>query len=187
MQPVATSLDERRLLRALRAGDEEAFAALHRQYDASLVALARSYGCSSAVAQEVVQDTWAAVVRGIHSFEGRAALKTWIYRILVNAATAQARRERRSVPADVVDLEQARSRRTAASPEEELVLRETVEHVHTAIESLAPAQREVITLRDVQGWSAEDVSDHLGISRGNQRVLLHRARAQVRRAVSEAA
>jgi len=184
---VAISLDERRLVRRLRAGDETAFAELHTEYDAQLVALAMSHGCSHAVAQEVVQETWAAVVRAIHGFRGRASLKTWIYRILVNAANAHAKRERRTVPQNVIDLEQARTRRTASSPEDELVLRETVEHVHAAIRALPPAQREVITLRDVYGLNAEDVSSRLGISHGNQRVLLHRARAHVRRTVSEAA
>ena len=187
MRGVTISLDERRLVRRLRAGDEAAFAELHAEYDAQLVALAISHGCSHAVAQEVVQETWAAVVRAVHGFQGRASLKTWIYRILLNAAHAHAKRERRTLPQNVVDLEQARSRRAAASPEDELVLRETVAHVHAAIRDLAPAQREVITLRDVYGLDADDVSSRLGISQGNQRVLLHRARAHVRRAVSEAA
>lgn len=188
MRPVETSLEERRLLRALRAGDEDAYARLHDLYDTRLVALAMSHGCSRAVAQEVVQETWAAVVRSIHAFEGRSALKTWIFRILVNAANAQVKRERRSVPLPlsetIVDLDRFRSRRMAAPPEDQLVLKETVEHVHAAIETLTPAQRNVITLRDVHGWTAKDVCGQLGISQGNQRVLLHRARAHVRRALS---
>jgi RNA polymerase sigma-70 factor (ECF subfamily) len=183
---VAISLEERRLLRALRAGDEAAYAQLHDLYDGRLVAVAMSHGCSRAVAQEVVQETWAAVVRHIHAFEGRSTLKTWIFRILINAANAQAERERKTVPLpseNVVDLDRARSRRTIA-PEDQLVLKETIEHVHAAIECLTPIQRNVITLRDVHGWTAEDVCGELGISKGNQRVLLHRARAHVRTALS---
>jgi RNA polymerase sigma-70 factor, ECF subfamily len=179
------AFEERRLLGALRAGDEAAFALLHERYDKRLLALAISHGCTRAVAQEVVQETWAAVARGIHSFEGRAALKTWIFRILVNAANAHAKRERRSVPlsaADerIVDLDELRSRRTAAPPEDHLLWKEMLGEVHAAIEQLSPTQREVITLRDVQGLTAREVCGELGISEGNQRVLLHRARTNVR-------
>jgi len=184
-----TSLDERRLLHALRAGDEHAYATLHARYDASMFALARSHGCSPAVAQEVVQEAWASVVRGIHRFEGRSSLKTWIFTILVNAANAHVKRERRTVPAstvpdNVIDLQTARTRAPVVQPDERLIWKETLGQVHAAINSLSPAQRDVITLRDVQGWSAEDVSGHLGISRDNQRVLLHRARARVRNALA---
>jgi RNA polymerase sigma-70 factor (ECF subfamily) len=188
MRGVTVSLDERRLVRALRAGEETAYARLHELYDARLEELAVAHGCSRAVAQEVVQETWTAVVRNIRSFEGRSSLKTWIFRILVNAANAQAKRERKSVPFSpevVVDLDHERSRRRTMPPEDQLVLRETVAHVHAAIGRLTPSQRHVITLRDVHGWTAEDVSGRLGISRGHQRVLLHRARAHVRRSLSE--
>ena len=187
MGGVAVSFEERRLVRALRAGDEKAFETLVGLYDARLVALAVAHGCSRAVAQEVVQETWVSVVRNIHAFEGRSSLKTWIFRILVNAANAHAERERRNVPLEpdvVVDLDQARHRRAPLAPEEHVVLKETVEHVHAAIGQLSPRQRDVITLRDLHGWTAEDVSGRLGISRAHQRVLLHRARAHVRRALS---
>jgi RNA polymerase sigma-70 factor (ECF subfamily) len=187
MRRVTISLEERRFLRALRAGDEEAYARLHELYDARLADLAVAHGCSRAVAQEVVQETWTAVVRNIHSFEGRSSLKTWIFRILVNGANAHAQRERRSVPLSldvVVDLDHVRNRRLALPADERVVLKETVEHVHAAIGRLTPSQRNVITLRDVHGWSAEDVSGRLGISRGHQRVLLHRARAHVRNSLS---
>jgi RNA polymerase sigma-70 factor (ECF subfamily) len=186
MRGITVSLDERRLVRALRAGDERAYAELHEEYDARLTALAVAHGCSRAVAQEVVQETWTAVVRNIHAFEGRSSFKTWLFRILVNAATAHAERERRQVPVStevVVDLEHARNRRVALTPDEQLVLKETVEVVHAAIGGLSSTQRQVIALRDLHGWSAEDVSGRLGISRGHQRVLLHRARAHVRRAL----
>jgi RNA polymerase sigma-70 factor (ECF subfamily) len=187
MRGVTVSLEERRLVRALRAGDEEAYASLHRLYDKPLADLAVARGCSRAVAQEVVQETWTAVVRNIHAFEGRSSLKTWIFRILLNAAGAHAQRERRSVPLSpdvVVDLDAVRNRRAALPADEQVVLKETVEHVHAAIGQLTPSQRNVITLRDVHGLSAEDVSGRLGISRGHQRVLLHRARTQVRRSLS---
>jgi RNA polymerase sigma-70 factor (ECF subfamily) len=188
MRGVATSLEERRLVRALRAGEERAYATLHELYDARLTDLAVAHGLSRAVAQEVVQETWTAVVRNIAAFEGRSSLKTWIFRILVNAANAHVKRERRSVPLSpevVVDLDQARNRRLALPVDEQVVLKETVEHVHAAIGQLTPSQRNVITLRDVHGWTAEDVSGRLGISRGHQRVLLHRARAHVRNSLSD--
>ncbi len=182
--------DERHLVDALRAGDESAFALLHELYDARLVALAMSHGCSRSVAEEVAQETWAAVVRSIHNFEGRSALKTWIFRILVNAANHQVKRERRSVPLStvdecVVDLAEARSHRIAAPPEEHLLWKEMLAHVLAAIERLSPVQREVITLRDVRGLSANEVCGELGISEGNQRVLLHRARGNVRLALAD--
>ena len=187
MGGVAIPLEERRVLRALRAGDEDAYAKLHELYDKRLADLAVAIGCSRAVAQEVVQETWTAVIRNIHAFEGRSSLKTWIFRILVNAAQAHAKRERRNVPLApdvVVDLDHVRNRRAAMPPDEQVVLKESVEHVHAAIGQLTPSQRHVITLRDVHGWTAEEVSGRLGISRGHQRVLLHRARAQVRRSLS---
>jgi RNA polymerase sigma-70 factor (ECF subfamily) len=186
--PAATSLDERRELHALRAGDEQAYATLHARYDASLFALARSHGCSPAVAQEVVQETWASVVRGIHRFEGRSSLKTWIFTILVNAANANVKRERRTVPAstvpdNVIDLQTARTRAPVVQPDERLIWKETLGQVYAAIATLSPGQRDVITLRDVQGWSPAEVCDHLGITYANQRVLLHRARGHVQRAL----
>jgi len=179
------SLDEHRLLRALRAGDEAAYARLHESYDARLLSLARSLGCNHAGAQEVVQETWAAVVRNVHSFEGRSTLKTWIFRILVNTANAHVRRERRSLPTDnVVALDTARSNAPVLQPDERLIWKETLSELRAAISTLPPGQRNVITLRDVQGLSPADVCTELGISYGNQRVLLHRARAQVRLALA---
>jgi RNA polymerase sigma-70 factor (ECF subfamily) len=182
---VETSLQERRLVRRLRAGDGSAYAELHERYDRRMVALARSHGASRAVAQEVVQETWTAVVRNIHSFRGQSSLKTWIFRILINAVNAQVRRERRSLPLSETAenvFELGHARRTAALPaDEHVVLRETIGRVRVAIESLSATQRDVITLRDVHGWSADEVCRHLGLSAGNQRVLLYRARAHVRR------
>jgi RNA polymerase sigma-70 factor (ECF subfamily) len=188
MHAVATSLEDRRVLNALRAGDESAYIELHARYNTRLVALARSLGCSRAVAEEVTQDTWASVFREIHRFEGRSALKTWIFRILVNAASAQAQRERRVVPlsatsGNVIELDHARSTR-ATQPDEQLLWKELIGQLRVAIDGLPQTQRAVITLRDLQGWSAEEVSVELDISRGNQRVLLHRARTHVRTAIT---
>jgi RNA polymerase sigma-70 factor (ECF subfamily) len=171
-------LEERRFVAALRAGDPSAYEELHGRYGERLVALAMSHGCSRAVAQEVVQDTWAAVVRTIDGFQGRSSLKTWIYRILVNTANAQVKRERRVVPLPVVEQPTV-----AATPHEQVLWKELLARLRAAIEALSPAQRNVIVLRDIQGLSSEEVCDHLEISVGNQRVLLHRARSSVRLAL----
>jgi RNA polymerase sigma-70 factor (ECF subfamily) len=171
-------LDERRFVAALRARDPSAYEELHARYGERLVALAMSHGCSRAVAQEVVQDTWAAVVRTIDGFQGRSSLKTWIYRILVNTANAQVKRERRVVPLPVVEQPTV-----AATPHEQVLWKELLARLRAAIEALSPAQRNVIVLRDIQGLSSEEVCDHLEISEGNQRVLLHRARSSVRLAL----
>jgi RNA polymerase sigma-70 factor (ECF subfamily) len=171
-------LDERRFVAALRARDPSAYEELHARYGERLVALAMSHGCSRAVAQEVVQDTWAAVVRAIDGFQGRSSLKTWIYRILVNTANAQVKRERRVVPLPVVEQPAV-----AATAHEQVLWKELIARLRAAIEALSPAQRNVIVLRDIQGLSSEEVCDHLEISEGNQRVLLHRARSSVRLAL----
>ena len=169
------SLDERRLVHRLRNGDESAYAELYDLYDARLVSLAMSHGASRAVAHEVVQDTWASVARSIHTFQGRSSLKTWIFRILVNAVNTQVKRERRVVPLAVVERAG-----TAPTPHDQIVWKELLTRLRAAIERLAPAQRNVIVLRDLHGMSSEEVCDHLEISEGNQRVLLHRARSHVR-------
>jgi RNA polymerase sigma-70 factor, ECF subfamily len=205
----ALELDERELCAALRRGDEAAFARLVALYHAPLRRLALSYVRSGAVADEVVQDTWIGVIRGIGSFEQRASLKTWIFRILTNTAKTRAQREARTVPlssiapgADGEDdpavdptrfLDQQHERwpghwasppaRWDEVPEEHLTGRETLDALQTAIAGLPPAQRQVIVLRDVEGWDAEEVCDLLGLSEGNQRVLLHRARSKVRQAL----
>ena len=172
-------MPERALLAALRAGDGRAYAELHERYDAQLHSVARAHGCSRAVAQEVVQETWAAVARNIHAFQGRSTLKTWIFTILVHAANAQVKRERRLVA--VPDIEPSS---TAPTPHEHVVRQELFARVRAAIESLPPTQRKVIVLRELQGLSSEEVCDHLEISEGNQRVLLHRARVGVRQGLA---
>jgi RNA polymerase sigma-70 factor (ECF subfamily) len=204
--------DDSTLVDALRTGDEQAFAWLLDRYDAPLRRIARTYVASDAVADEVVGDTWVAVIRGIDRFEGRASLKTWIYRILMNIARSKGVRERRSVPfsSAVVALDEGaeptfdpdRFRPAAPDehypggwksfplnweqqPESSLVAGETLGVVQDAIESLPPAQREVLTLRDIEGWTSLEVCNALELSETNQRVLLHRARARVRRALEQ--
>ncbi len=199
--------DDRPLIEALRNGDEAAFASLVDRYHASMLRLAMLYVPSRPVAEDVVQETWLGVLRGLDRFEARSSLKTWIFRILLNRARTRGQREGRTIPFSAVwspeaepdepAVDPARFRPTDpwqdhwASPprswedvpEERLLSGETLEQVRVAVEALPPAQREVITLRDVDGWSAAEVCNTLDISETNQRVLLHRARSKVRRAL----
>jgi RNA polymerase sigma-70 factor (ECF subfamily) len=189
----------------LRAGDERAFETLVERHYATMLAVARHYVASRAVAEEVVQEAWLGVLKGLDRFEGRSSLKTWILRILVNIARTRGAREARAVPfasltpdgeEAAVDPERFRGpgdpfpghwraypddwRRL---PEEALAERETLEVVITAIGELPPPQRIVITMRDIQGCSSDEVCDALQVSEGNQRVLLHRARSKIRSAL----
>lgn len=171
--------------------------------------VALSFVPTDAIADEVVQETWLAVIRGLDRFEGRSSLKTWIFRILVNRAQSRGQRERRTTPFSslmpsdeehgfTVDPERFRGpEETLAGywrvppsrffelPEERLLAAETKALVEQAIGGLPARQQQVIRLRDVEGWDAQEVCDSLGISVGNQRVLLHRARAGVRAALEE--
>src|SRR5215207_5999378 len=196
--------DDQRLVAGLRAGDEDAFAALVDLHGPALLRVAMAFVPSRAVAEEVVQETWIAVMRGIDGFQGRSSLKTWIFRILTNAAMRGGSRERRSVPFAAVAAADERSvdpeRFLPAdhelfpghwvlaparwpTPEEGLLSGETRAVIVAAIDELPKAQRTVIALRDIEGWSSEEVCAALEISAGNQRILLHRARARVRAAV----
>jgi RNA polymerase sigma-70 factor (ECF subfamily) len=209
-QPVSSTAatDETRLIEALRAGDEAAFAALVMMYYPAMLRVALMYVSSRAVAEDVIQETWLGVLQGIGRFEGRSSLKTWIFRILANTAKTRALREGRSIPfsslADFATDEgeptvepdrffpaedpnahhwASPPRNWEGMPEERLLSQETAEHIEAAIQALPPAQRAVITLRDIEGWTPEEVCDQLGVSDGNQRVLLHRARGKVRQAL----
>jgi RNA polymerase sigma-70 factor (ECF subfamily) len=184
------------LVAALRAGDERVFEQLVRMYQGTLLRVAQMYVSSRSVAEEVVQETWLAVLNGIDRFEGRSSLKTWIFRILANRAKTRGQREGRTIPFSAlgdsdpaVEPDRFDNGRWASFPadwpEERLLGEETMHVIEGAIESLPPAQRAVITLRDVQGWSAEDVRNVLELSETNQRVLLHRARSKVRGALEE--
>ena len=194
------------LVEALRAGDEDAFMELVERYEEPLVRQALMYVPSRAIAEDVVADTWLAVIKGIDKFEGRSSLKTWLYRIVMNIARTRGVKEHRSIPfssaAGAVEGEEpavdptrfVREGEKAGNwsslpadwddqPEERLLSRENVALVEGAIEALPAAQREVITLRDVLGWTSAEVCNALGVSETNQRVLLHRARAKVRAAL----
>lgn len=195
------------LLQALRRGDESAFGQLIERYQNSMMRIARLYISDSVVAEEVVQETWLGVLQGLAGFEGRSSLKTWIFRILVNQAKTRAVRERRSLPFSAfreveeddepaVDPDRFRPAGSeyaggwksfpadwTAIPEERLLAAETIAVVRNAIRAMAPGQREVITLRDIEGWTSEEVCNVLQIGETNQRVLLHRARSKVRQAL----
>ena len=192
--------DDDVLVKALAAHDAEAFAYLLDRYHSTLVRLAQQYVPSRAVADEVVQETWLAVIDGIDRFEQRSSLKTWLFRILVNIARSHGVKESRSIPfatTTVFDQEPAvdphRFRRGIrhrgawkrpphpwSEPEQRAVDAETLETIRRAIDRLPPEQREVITMRDLLGWSAAEVCDALKVTDSNQRVLLHRARSRVR-------
>jgi RNA polymerase sigma-70 factor (ECF subfamily) len=187
---------EHALLERLRAGDEAAFNELVLRHDRTLRRVARTFVRTDSAADEVVQDTWLAVVRGLDGFEGRSSLRTWIFRILVNQARTRAVRDARSVPFSELEDDDrptveptafaADGRWTSApsrldgDPETGLLSAELREHLLQAVEELSPNQRTVITLRDLVGLPPEDVCDMLELSEVNQRVLLHRARARVR-------
>jgi RNA polymerase sigma-70 factor, ECF subfamily len=198
------SIDESALLDALRRGDEDAFARLVAEHHASLRRVARLYVTNAAIADDVVQDTWLGVIRGIWAFEGRSSLKTWIFRILVNRARTRATRESRSAPftgtlsaqsgpepehSPLWDDSPASGSWAlpapdpGSSPERSLLTKELRERLRTVIEALPANLRTVLWLRDVEGWSSEDVCNALAIHETNQRVLLHRARSRVRAAL----
>jgi len=191
------SADERRLLDGLRAGNDAAFVELLRAYGSAMLRLARSYVGSQAVAEEVVQEAWLGVIRGLHRFEGRSSLKTWVFRILTNTASTRAEREGRTVPFSALEGDdpavdpdrflgpESRWAGHWASaprplPHQALLAKEVRERVEAAIDALPDGQRLVITLRDVAGFDGAEVCELLDLSEGNQRVLLHRARAKVR-------
>jgi len=207
-RPVArVGAAEAELLDALRDGQESAFAALVQEYHASILRVAGMYVSNRATAEEVAQETWLAVLKGLDRFEGRSSLKTWIFRIVANIARTRAQRDARSVPFSSIGDETSEPAvdpdrfvpsgerwaghwksypdRWDAVPEERLVGEETRACVEQAIERLPPAQRQVITLRDVEGWSSEEVCSALELSETNQRVLLHRARSKVRQALED--
>lgn len=204
----AVSREDAALVQALRAGDEAAFAELVGRYGALMLRVAGLYVSNRSVAEEVVQEAWLGVLTGIGRFEGRSSFKTWLFRILTNTAKTRGEREGRSVPFSALataELETGESsvdpdrffpqgarwasfwastpRRFDELPEGRLLSAETFAVAQRAIEALPPAQRAVVTMRDVAGFAAEDVCDALGLSEGNQRVLLHRARSKVRRAL----
>jgi len=191
--------DDNALLSRLRAGDENAFAAFVAQHDGALRRVARTFVRTDAAVEDVVQETWLGVVRGLDAFEGRSSLRTWLFTILANRARSRAVRDARSVPFSALEDDDgpavepsafdADGRWTSAplrldgDPESRLLSGELRGHLLAAVDGLGRDQRAVITLRDLVGLPAAEVCDLLDISEGNQRVLLHRARTRVRTAL----
>lgn len=196
------------LVQALRQGDEDAFRSLVDEHSASLLRVAISYVGSRAVAEEVLQETWLGVLKGLDGFEGRSSLRTWLFRILSNTAKTRAVRERRTTPFSSVAGIEADAEGGAVdpdrflplshdaepghwaipprrwdTPEQGLLSREVREVILAAIEALPASQRVVVTLRDIEGCPAHEVCEAIEVSEGNQRVLLHRGRSKVRAAL----
>ncbi len=211
MEGTGAARDEAALVARLRAGDEAAFRDLVEALHPALRRVARMYVPTEAVADEVVQETWLGVLNGIGNFEGRSSVKTWVFRILVNRAKTRGERERRTVPfASVFDPDRdpqgalvdpnrfepsdhplvpvhwaSPPEAWRGSPEQRLAASETRAALSEALDALPPAQREVVTLRDVHGWSAAEVCNALDVSETNQRVLLHRGRTRLRQALED--
>jgi RNA polymerase sigma-70 factor, ECF subfamily len=193
------SAHDAELLRRLRAGDDAAFRELVRSLHGALTKVAVAFVGSKSAAEEVVQDTWMAVIAGLAQFEGRSSLRTWIGHILVNRAKTRGVRDKRVAPlpeepegdGDALLAERFGPRGFWSSPPtawdkapEALTLRkEACEHIEREIAALPPAQGAVVMLRDMEGWSGEEVCAALEITEANQRVLLHRGRARLRAAL----
>ena len=201
--------EELELIEALRQGDEVAFSTLIEQYHGRLLRLAQTFVSNQAVAEEVVQETWMAVLKGIHRFEGRSSLKTWIFQILKNRGKTKGQREHRYV--SFSDLARSTDQEEDGTieperfhtsghltghwaippttwdentPERVLVSKESLAQIEQAIQALPSNQRQVIVLRDIEGVDSEEVCQILNITSTNQRVLLHRARSKVRQALN---
>jgi RNA polymerase sigma-70 factor (ECF subfamily) len=197
----AAAMTEDQLLDALRGGDEQAFAHLVSRHHAAMLRVARNYVACTSVAEEVVQETWLGVVNGIQSFRGGSSLKTWIFRILINRAMSRGKRERRVVPfsslqpagtseSDSFDPDRfmadghwATPPRPFETPSDRMALLEFRARLREALVHLPERQQIVVTLRDVEGLSSDEVCDLLHISAENQRVLLHRGRTRLRQAL----
>src|SRR5271154_360470 len=186
------------LVARVRAGEEQAFVLLVARHHATMLRLARTFVSSDAVAEEVVQDTWMGVLRGIDGFAGRSSFKTWLLRILVNRARSTGVREHRSVAigdaAPAVDRARFDASGAWMSPpqhwvedsEDRLLAESLAGRIDATMKELPPRQREVVTLRDVDGLSGKEVCEVLEISEANQRVLLHRGRSHLRQALEDA-
>lgn len=195
---------EEALVGRLQSGDETAFAALVDDLQGRLLSLARTFTSSSALAEDIVQETWLAVIRGVRAFEGRSTLRTWIYKILVRRASTLTAREARRVEISLptedsghdgppTEWEPGRGRIGLweerpvpwglEDPDSALAMRETVKVVENALEGLPEMQRRVVLLRDVEDIDPADVCSILDITETNRRVLLHRGRARIRRAL----
>lgn len=207
-------MHDQELVTRLRGGDEAAFRELVVKYQGRLTRLARSFCRNDSVIEEAVQETWLAVIKGIHAFEGRAPLQSWLFSILVNHARKLAVREQKhsraaqgmspagephEAPVESTDPGGADEREPGMgprgmwetppapwgleNPESVLLSQETLRVIEQALEDMPEAQRRVVLLRDVEGMAAEEACNILGVSGTNERVLLHRGRATVRRAL----
>ncbi len=207
--PTLLSDEDTALVARLRDGDADAFEELVDKYHAAIVRFARLYVGTQELAEDVAQETWMGVLRGLDRFEGRSSLKTWIFRIAANRAQTKGKRESRTIPFaalasseagqdEAVEVDRflpAESERPGFwstlpvdfdnQPEGRLLSEETFDVIRKAIDTLPPMQATVITLRDLQQWSSQEVREALDITEANQRVLLHRARTKVRRVLEE--
>jgi RNA polymerase sigma-70 factor, ECF subfamily len=201
------ALSDMPLVEALRNYEESAFMTLVDQYQVTMVRIAQRYVDDVETAKEVVQETWLAVLRGVHEFAGRASFKTWLFTILVNRARTRGKQAKHFVPfgewaweqwtvdethsglepqspsqaGRTIDIRQAAT--VVSTPEEQMLQQEMQAQIEEAILALPPAQREVMILRDIEGWPAAEICLVLDLSEVNQRVLLHRARSKVRLAL----
>jgi RNA polymerase sigma-70 factor (ECF subfamily) len=212
--PASTSFllspSESAQLDALRQGDERAFHQFVAQHHGSMVRIAQLFVNDRVVAEEVAQEAWFGVLRGLDRFEGRSSLKTWLFTIVSNLAKTRGKREKRTIPfsffenydqdTDDPAMPQDRFRPAGdpyafrwatklapwhTDPETQALNAELLTYLEAAVDMLPAQQRVVITLRDIQGWTSDEVCNALGIAETNQRVLLHRARSKVRRALEE--
>ena len=180
-----THRNDQELLARLLRGEAAAFATLLDRYHAALHRTARAFVSTDASAEEVVQDTWLAVLGGLPSFEGRSSIKTWIFQILINRAKTKGAREARTIPVatmpDDEGIEPSLSERLDIETPKKLLLRkELAGELAAAILGLPARQRTIVMLRDALGWTPQDVRDALAVNEVNQRVLLHRARSRLR-------
>jgi RNA polymerase sigma-70 factor (ECF subfamily) len=201
------TVDETALTAALRDGDEAAFAQLVDQYAPSMLRVARRYVPSPEIAEEVVQETWIALLKGIDNFEGRSSLRTWLFAVMINIAKARGVRERRDADAAIAaftggTVDPARFRTAddpypghwkqaeepspfPETPEGSVLGNELVDVARRELDKLPDRQRMVVTLRDMLGFDSSEVCELLDISIANQRVLLHRGRAAVRQMLED--
>jgi RNA polymerase sigma-70 factor (ECF subfamily) len=201
------SLDETTLIAALRRGDQAAFAQLVDRHTASMIRVARGYVGSLEIAEEVVQETWVALLKGIDVFEARSSLRTWLFTVLVNIAKTRGIRERHDADAAIkaytggtvdparfrgLDQEWPGHWRDGAepvafpdTPEGALLAGELVAIARAKLDELPQVQRTVVTLRDMLGFDSREVCALLDISAANQRVLLHRGRAALRQVLED--
>ena len=200
--PRSGRIEDLRLAAAIQAGDEKAFLSLVERHHKAMVRLAGAYVPPGA-AEEVTQEAWIGVLKGLHKFEGRSSLKAWVFRILINCAQFRGSREARAIPFSALEGDSAEAAvakerfldadhprwpgHWASYPapwsEDRLLSEEMLAVIAKAMDGLPQAQREVMRLRDVEEWTSAEVCEALQISEANQRVLLHRARAKVRQSL----